>query len=124
MEVPRLLPPVWNHRQLTVHGSRSQVPENLKVTGWCTVGAGGLKVNSAVGAADATPEPRIVRAEISSARTQANAGLYKGERVGMARPSGAAHVQGPHRHDARHRRLCHPLRRTITPTRWCPVACW
>jgi hypothetical protein len=54
--VPRRVPSDRNQRQLIVHdGGVSHVPVKVNETGCPSMGADGVKVNSAVGSADAPP---------------------------------------------------------------------
>jgi hypothetical protein len=74
----------------------SQVPRNVNVTGWPTVGAWGENVNSAVGAAEETPaEAMSVSTETRSARADASTALTGVVSVFMGQLSAAAHDRIP-----------------------------
>src|SRR6476619_5600382 len=67
---PRLLPPTTNQRHWIRHGSRSQLPVKVSVTGSHTATAVELVVNSETGSADAVPAKENARADAN--RTAVN----------------------------------------------------
>src|ERR671921_2235720 len=113
MFVPRLLPPGLNHVQSTEHGGMSHVPVNLNVTGWPTDGVCGEKVNSEVGAAEATPAENTDNPVSAESRTRpVRAETRRGSADAVPAWTGGASVfietaffcstrQEPHMHDAR-----------------------